>query len=86
MSLSIGRTKSGGMIRACKVAGGGLMLEVEDEPIEEYESREEARREGKRIMLKDWLPGAEPENIKALLSGHIKINYDFMAEWREDAK
>ena len=80
MPQEIGRLKSGKLLRIY-IKNDNFILEIGGEISQSFTNREEAVKEGKILMLKSWLPGAEKENIKNMLNSYMDIEYNFIMEW-----
>lgn len=81
MAEEIGRLKSGELLRIYK--NDGYILEIGGEKEDEFKTREKAAAEGKVMMLKSWLPGAEEDDIRNMLASHLEIDFNFLREWCE---
>lgn len=91
MSIHIGRDKAGKEIRAYYTAAYTnktgqrftFVLEQGGCFIDEYPSRDEVVKEGKKLLLRSWVENITDQETEDILSSHLKIEYDWRADWAE---
>ena len=83
MSRKVGRTKDNELIKFYKSVEDNYILEIEGVTIGKFDSAAKAERVAKVEMLRSY--GLNYEQCHDILDSNIKVGYDFLTEWKNDA-